>query len=95
MAKIEWEGKMHKDKKTGRIVGLLFIIGFAGIPAVVLTGPVLSAPDYLFNITAHENQMRLGVLFQLIMAFACAGIGIWLELHRNFIGSGLYCWTFA
>jgi hypothetical protein len=63
---------------TARIVGVLFILGFAGIPSVVFTGPVLGAPDYLSKISAHENQVILGALLGLIMAAACANIAIWL-----------------
>ncbi len=70
--------KMNSDRKTAIIVGALFILGFAGIPSVALTGPILNAPDYLTGISAHENQVIFGALFQLIMALACAGIAIGL-----------------
>jgi hypothetical protein len=65
-------------RKTSIIVGVLFILGFAGIPSVVLTTPILSAPDYLIKISASENQIIMGTLFQVIMAVACAGIAIGL-----------------
>jgi hypothetical protein len=69
---------MNTNKKTAIIVGALFILGFAGIPSVALTGPILNTPDYLIKISANENQLILGALFQLIMAFACASIAIGL-----------------
>lgn len=66
------------NRKTAKIVGVLFILGFAGIPSVVFTGPVLGTPDYLSKISANENQVIIGALFALIMAVACANIAIWL-----------------
>lgn len=63
-------------KKTARIVGILFILGFAGVLTAVLTKPILDSTDYLIKISANENQILLGAFFQLIMAAACAGIGI-------------------
>jgi len=67
---------MNSNRKTAIIVGVLFIIGFAGILTAVLTKPILDSPDYLIKISANEKQILLGALFQLIMAAACAGIGI-------------------
>lgn len=63
-------------KTTARIVGVLFILGFAGIVTAVLTVPVLNAPDYLVKISANEKQVISGAFFQFIMAAAYAGIGI-------------------
>ena len=69
---------MNTNRKTARIVGVLFILGFAGIPSAVFTGPILGAPDFLNNISANENRVITGALFGLIMAVACANIAIWL-----------------
>jgi hypothetical protein len=69
--------KMNSNKKTARIVGVLFITAmFAGMIRYVLLDPILDAPDYLVNIAASENQVILGVLFFYIMAVAIAGIAI-------------------
>ncbi len=57
---------------------MLFVFGFAGIPSVILTKPLLDDPNYLTNISANENQIILGALLQFIMAAACAGIAIGL-----------------
>ncbi len=69
---------MNTYRKNATIVGVLFILGFAGIPSAVFTGPILGTPDYLIKISANENQVIIGALFGLIMAVACANIAIWL-----------------
>ncbi|MCJ2670743.1 MAG: DUF4386 domain-containing protein [Candidatus Thermoplasmatota archaeon] len=61
------------------MVGALFITAtVAGILSVVFLRPILDAPDYLIKVSANENQVIIGALFELIMAVACAGIAIWL-----------------
>ena len=69
---------MNSDRKTARIVGVLFITATvaAVLGTVVFIGPILNAPDYLTNIAANENRLLIGVLFELITAVAVAGTGI-------------------
>ncbi len=67
---------MNPDRKTAAIVGVLFILGFAGAVTAALTKPILDAPDYLVVISSDPNRILLGAFFQFIMACACAGIGI-------------------
>jgi hypothetical protein len=67
---------MNTNKKTARIVGVLFILGFAGVVTALLAKPILDSPDYLIKISDNEDQIIVGALFQFIMAVACAGIGI-------------------
>ena len=69
---------MNSDRKTARIVGVLFITATvaAVLGTVVFIGPILNAPDYLTNIAANENRLLIGVLFELITAVAVAGAGI-------------------
>jgi hypothetical protein len=70
---------MNTNRKTAIIVGVLFIIGtVAGVLSVIFTGPILGASNFLINVSANENQVRIGALLVLIMALACAGIAIWL-----------------
>ncbi len=68
---------MKSYKKTGRIVGILFI---ACTGAAIVSGafllPVLETPDYLTKVSANENQVMLGALFYFIMAAAGASIAI-------------------
>ena len=73
------ESKMNTNKKTARIVGVLFIIGtVAGILSVVFTGPILDDPDYLIKVSANENQIIIGALLVLIMGFALAMVPVML-----------------
>ena len=69
---------MDTNRKTAIIVGVLFILGFAGVFSAVVVKPILDDPNYLIKLTENKNLVMMGVLSQLIMAFACAGIAIWL-----------------
>lgn len=60
---------MHTSKKTAIVVGVLFIIATAAsLIATALEGSVLNAPDYLASVSANENQLVIGVLFEVIAA---------------------------
>ncbi len=64
---------------NARIAGVLFIIAtVAGILMVGITQPILDDPEYLTKIAENPNPVRFAVLLQFIMAFAGAGIAIWL-----------------
>jgi hypothetical protein len=69
---------MNSNRKAAIVVGVLFIIGTLAGVLSLFTGPVLSASSVLSSVSANENQVRIGSLLGLIMAFACAGIAIWL-----------------
>ena len=69
---------MNTYRKAAIIAGVLFIIGTVAGLLMVFTGPVLDASNILISVSANENQVRIGALLALIMAFACAGIAIWL-----------------
>ncbi len=56
--------------------GLLMTATVAGILSVVFTGPIPGTPDYLSRISVNENRVIIGALFEVIMAFAGAGIPI-------------------
>ena len=69
---------MNSNRKTARIVGVLFITAtIAGILSVVF-GPNLDAPDYLGNLSANENQVLIGALLEFTMAVLIAGIPIFM-----------------
>jgi len=70
--------EMDTNRKTAIIVGVLFILGFAVLFNVVFVKPILDDPNYLIKLTENKNLVMMGVLSELIMAFACAGIAIWL-----------------
>ena len=66
---------MNQNKKTARIVGVLYIVAtVAGVLSVVSLGSLLDGPDVLINIAANENQVILVAFLELIMAVAVAGV---------------------
>lgn len=69
---------MKLNRKSAVMIGVLYIVAtIAGLIGMgVFTEPILSAPDYLTRVPASENQILMGVLFELIMAVAVTGIGI-------------------
>ena len=71
---------MNTNKKTARIVGVLFITATvtAILGALVLTAPILDDPDYLNNASANENRVAIGVLLELITAGAVVGTAVML-----------------
>ncbi len=71
------ESEMNGNRKTARIVGILFITAtLATSISQVLLSPILETPDFLMHIVANSNQFVLGVLLELVNALASAGIAI-------------------
>jgi hypothetical protein len=83
---------MNTNRKAAIIAGVLFILGFAGVFSPVFVKPILDDPNYLIKLTENKNQVMVGALFELIMAFACAGIAIGLypilRKHNEFLALG-------
>ncbi len=83
---------MNSNRKTAIIVGVLFLLGFAGVFSAVILKPILDDPNLLINLTENKNLVMLGAFFELIMAFACANIAIWLypvlKKHNKFLALG-------
>ena len=77
---------MTKNKKTARLVGLLFITGtVAGALSAVITAPVFSSQDYLAKTAANEALLIAGALLVLVMAFSLAMIPVVLfPLFRKY-----------
>ena len=68
--------KMDSTRKTAIIVGVLFIIALA---SSLLSGEFLGSvydPDYLNSVSANENQVLIGVLFQLTLTASVVAIPI-------------------
>jgi hypothetical protein len=64
-------------RRNAVIAGVLLIIGTtSGVLSVMVSSSIWNAPDYLVQLTAHENLIRLGSLLQFTMAVACAGISV-------------------
>lgn len=69
---------MSTNRKSAVIVGVLFLLGFAGAFGPVAVKPILDDPGYLVRIFENKNTVLVGALSQLIMALACTGIAIGL-----------------
>ena len=71
---------MNSDKQIAKIVGILFLM--QGVAAVlinqVLAGPVVFAPDFLANTSAHATQMIIALLISLINGAVAIGIAAML-----------------
>src|SRR5664279_3885089 len=68
---------MGTSRTIAVATGVLFIVAtLGGLASTALLTPILSAPDYLARISANENQVLLGALFQFIGAAACPAIAI-------------------
>jgi hypothetical protein len=68
---------MDSYRKTAVIVGVLFLIGdIAGVLSVVVSGPILNAPNYLSTVSTNENQIVVGSFLLLVMGFALALIPV-------------------
>ena len=59
---------MNSDKKTARIIGVIFLTIFAlGVTIYqVLQGPVLFADDFLTKTATHSNQIILSTLLGML-----------------------------
>lgn len=70
---------MYSNKTSARMIGVLFIMGtVAGILSVLLTTPILEAPDYLAQVSANNSQLTLGALMVLVMGFSLAMVPVLL-----------------
>ena len=70
--------EVNSIKKTGRIVGVLFLTLMVAytLGAIVLIEPVLNAPDYLVNVSANKTRVIIGVFLELINGIAYVGIAV-------------------
>jgi len=69
---------MNTNKKTARIVGVLFIT--ATVASIIATfaflDPILNAPNYLITVSANETQWITGVLIDAINSAAVIAIAV-------------------
>lgn len=74
---------MHEDQSSrsrrATVIGALFIVATvaAGLSQVAI-GSVLDDPADLADIAAHENELRIGALLDLVTAAAVAAIPVML-----------------
>src|SRR5512146_274984 len=70
---------MNTYRKTAVIVGVLYIVGtVAGVLSVVITTPILGAPDYLAQVAANPNPLTTGALLVLLMGLPLAMVPVML-----------------
>ena len=67
---------MNSNRKTAIIVGVLFItVLVSSMLSGVFSGSI-NDPDYLTAVSANENQVLVGVLFQLSLTASVVAIPI-------------------
>jgi hypothetical protein len=70
---------MDTNRKIAILVGILFIIGTAaGVGSVMVSLPILSAPDALTQVADHPNQIVTGALLILTMGLSLALVPVLL-----------------
>lgn len=68
---------MDRNRRIAVIVGALYIVGtVSGILSVVLSGPLMNAPDYLGQIAAHPGRLILAALCVLTMGLSLAMVPV-------------------
>ena len=74
------ENKVNSDKKTARLVAVLFLAAFftSMIGSTGFIEPTTDAPDYLVNVPPNTTRLITGILLQLICAVAVVGIAVLL-----------------
>lgn len=84
---------MSTNRRMAVVAGVAFLIAtLAQLVGVALVSPILGAPDQLARVSANEDQVVLGALFQFVGALACTGIALALypvvRKHDNGLAIG-------
>ena len=68
---------MSADRKAAIWIGVGYIIGTVGLVlSAVVTGGILTGPDYLAQIAAQPNQVAIGALLILLAGFSLAMVPV-------------------
>ncbi|MFQ6120475.1 MAG: DUF4386 domain-containing protein [Methanosarcinales archaeon] len=68
---------MNTNKKTARIVGVLFLTAMVtSLLGGGLLESILNASDYLINVSANTTQISIGMYLELISSIAVVGIAV-------------------
>jgi hypothetical protein len=80
---------MNSYRKTAIIVGVLFISATVmSILSSVFLGSTLTAPNYLTNILANENQLIIAMILELIAAVSAFGTAVMMfPILKNHVES--------
>ena len=62
-------------RKTALVAGALYLLTFISIPRLALFGPVLDNPNYVLG-SGSEIGVLVGVVLELVVAFAIVGTGV-------------------
>ena len=72
-----WKPGVSADRKAAVWIGVLYIIGtVALVLSAVVTGGILTGPDYLAQVAAQPNQVAIGALLVLLAGFALAMVPV-------------------
>ena len=70
-------GAARPDTLAARAAGALLIAAtVASLLSTALLNPVFTGSDYLVKISAHQDRILAGGFFQIVAAFASAGIAV-------------------
>lgn len=74
---IQEDMHMKGNRQAAIAVGIMFILAtVTAILGLLFYQPILTGPDYLVNGAAHQDQVRLGVLMELILVVTAIGTAI-------------------
>ena len=77
IAAVTGKPRMSADRKAAAWIGVLYIIGTVGLVlSVIVTGGILSGPDYLAQVAAQPNQVAIGALLVLLAGFSLAMVPV-------------------
>ena len=67
---------MNSNRKIAIVAGILIILGMlAGMLSIV---PSVESPDYLTKVSAYQNQVLIGALFQFTLVPIYLGFALLL-----------------
>lgn len=65
------------DKKTARIIGLLFILATVmGVMNAIILGPLILTSDYLAGMSQNASMVRVSTFLNVIMAGSVVAIAV-------------------
>jgi len=68
---------MSADRKAAIWIGVLYIIGtVALVLSLIVTGELLTGPDFLAHVAAQPNQLATGAVLALLAGFALAMVPV-------------------
>ena len=71
---------MKKYQLTARVVGvgMLLLIALSIFVNMIYLGPIVFAPDFLTNVSANANQVKISILLELLNGTLSVGIAVLL-----------------